>query len=174
MQTPVNSRTTLFSSRGERYARGTYNADEMFIRRARNPRNHPVTRRTATPAARTESREYDHPMPDDKVKRIYWHRELPPQSADPAGEHWVEARSEPIPYLYSRKNELWGQCIDSLSAHARERLLDELDRLGGDYAHVMDEAVTVKIDHEKSLYWLEGRYDYMLYRDPPVDQRAPA
>ena len=103
---------------------------------------------------------------DAASQRVFWHRELPPLSAEPAGEHWVEARSDAVPYRHGERDRLWGACVDSLNAHARARLLQEITRLGGSYAHVLDEAIVAKVDRARGEYWLEGRYDYELYREP--------
>jgi len=62
--------------------------------------------------------------------RIYWHRELPPYDAQPMGEHIVEATSSPVPDTIARRDELWNRCRDDLMAKARERLTEEMVRLG--------------------------------------------
>jgi len=47
---------------------------------------------------------------------------------------------------------------------ARIRVEQEVTRLGGDYAHVFDEAIDVRRDEVKNEAWLRGRFSYMLYR----------
>jgi hypothetical protein len=51
-------------------------------------------------------------------------------------------------------------------ATASERLLQELARLGGDYAHVHDESIDTRHDYATGEGWLHGRFAYMLYRRP--------
>jgi hypothetical protein len=48
----------------------------------------------------------------------------------------------------------------------RRRLAQEVARLGGDYAHVLDESVDVKHDDVQGEAWLHGRFKYMLYARP--------
>lgn len=61
-------------------------------------------------------------------------------------------------------------------AQARVRTEQEVDRLGGDYAHVFDEAIDSRRDDRKNEAWLHGRFDYVLYRrqPPAFDQGPPA
>jgi hypothetical protein len=40
-------------------------------------------------------------------------------------------------------------------------------RLGGHYAHVLDESIDSRHDGVTSEAWLHGRFTYMLYRRPP-------
>jgi uncharacterized protein (DUF2384 family) len=51
-------------------------------------------------------------------------------------------------------------------ATAENRLAQEVARLGGDFAHVHDEAVDTKHDDAAGEAWLHGRFSYMLYRRP--------
>jgi hypothetical protein len=53
-----------------------------------------------------------------------------------------------------------------LMAQARERLEQEIARLGGHYAHVLDESVDSRHDDVAGEAWLHGRFTYMLYRRP--------
>jgi len=46
------------------------------------------------------------------------------------------------------------------------RLLEEVARLGGHYAHVHDEAISPKHDDAAGEVWLRGRFTYMLSRRP--------
>ena len=95
---------------------------------------------------------------------IYWHRELPPFSSEALGGHTVEAESRRVPGTLSNRDELWGQCYQDLMAKARIRLEQEVDRLGGKYAHVLNESVDSKHDPVTGEAWLHGRFSYMLYR----------
>jgi hypothetical protein len=100
------------------------------------------------------------------MSRIYWHRELPPFDAESMGEHIVEATSEHVPHTLAHRDELWQRCYEDLMAKARIRLEQEIDRLGGDYAHVLDEHVESRYDGVTGESWLHGRFCYMLYRQP--------
>jgi hypothetical protein len=97
---------------------------------------------------------------------IYWHRELPPFEAEAMGEHTVEAASERVPGTLAHRDELWDRCYEDLMAKARIRLGQEVARLGGNYAHVLNECVDSKHDDTTGETWLHGRFAYMLYRQP--------
>jgi hypothetical protein len=99
-------------------------------------------------------------------KVIYWHRELPPFQAEPIGEHVVEAASSRVPATLVHRDELWERCYKDLMAQARMRLEQEVVRLGGQYAHVLDESIDSRHDEKTGEGWLHGRFDYMLYRRP--------
>jgi hypothetical protein len=45
-------------------------------------------------------------------------------------------------------------------------LIQEIARLGGDYAHVHDESIVPKHDAASGESWLHGRFTYILYRHP--------
>lgn len=95
---------------------------------------------------------------------IYWHRELPPFDAEPMGEHVVEATSGHVPDTIADRDELWNQCRDELMANTRARLQEEVTRLGGRYAHVLDESIDTRHHAATGEAWLHGRFTYMLYR----------
>ena len=95
---------------------------------------------------------------------IYWHRELPPFDAEAMGEHVVEAASGRVPGTLAHRDELWSQCYEDLMAQVRIRLEQEVARLGGSYAHVLNESVDSKHDDISGEAWLQGRFTYMLYR----------
>jgi hypothetical protein len=99
--------------------------------------------------------------------RIYWHRDLPPLDAELMGEHSVDAVSESVAYRFDERDELWQRCSASLRERLAERLEAEIDRLGGDYVHVLEEDVTPHVDHPTGKYWLIGRVRYTLYRRAP-------
>jgi len=105
-------------------------------------------------------------MTDDAHKIVYWHRDLPPINADASGEHSMEATSKHISGTLSHGGELWHECYEDLLAKAEERLRQEVLRLGGDYAHVLDEWVDARHDDATSEAWLSGRFKYTLYRRP--------
>ena len=97
-------------------------------------------------------------------RMIYWHRELPPADAAIMGEHTAEAASERIQGTITHRDELWDRCYQDLMKQARVRLEQEVARLHGDYAHVVDEAIDVRHDEATGEVWLRGCFTYMLYR----------
>ena len=100
------------------------------------------------------------------AKRIYWHRQLPPLSAEFMAEHTIEADSDRVAGAFVRGDEVWGRSYDDLMTRTEARLLQEIARLGGDYAHVHDESIAPKHDAATGQSWLHGRFTYMLYRRP--------
>ena len=97
-------------------------------------------------------------------QHVFWHRDLPPLDADPIGEHVVEASSDRVASTLAHRDELWDQCYRQLLAHTVERIEQELSRLGGHYAHVIDEHLDSKRDDVAGESWLHGRFTYVLYR----------
>ena len=104
---------------------------------------------------------------DASDRTIYWHRELPPLTADLMGEHTIEATSERVPGTIAHRDELWARCYRNLMAETSVRLNREIVRLGGHYAHVLDEVVDSRHDDATGEAWLRGRFRYALYRRPP-------
>jgi hypothetical protein len=102
--------------------------------------------------------------PDLKI--VYWHRELPPLDAELIAEHTVEATSSRVPGTLSHRDELWDRCYGELMANTERRLAEEVIRLGGSYAHVLDEAIDVRHDDAAGEAWLHGRFGYILSRAP--------
>jgi hypothetical protein len=103
---------------------------------------------------------------DDEPKIVYWHRELPPLEAELVAEHTVEANSSRVRGTIAHRDELWDQCYRELMANAESRLVEEVARLGGHFAHVHDETIDPKHDDAAGEAWLHGRFSYMLYRRP--------
>lgn len=97
---------------------------------------------------------------------IYWHRHLPPPSAEVMGDHTIEATSARVQGRLAHGDAMWGSCYESLMSATEERLRQELARLGGDYAHVLTESIDSKHDAHTDEGWLHGRFDYVLYREP--------
>jgi hypothetical protein len=95
---------------------------------------------------------------------IYWHRELPPADAEPVGEHIVEAVSSRVRDTFAGRDELWKRCEEDLMIQTGVRLQEEIVRLGGRYAHVLDERIDTRHDPATGEAWLHGRFTYMLYR----------
>ena len=106
-------------------------------------------------------------MDDNRAKIVFWHRELPPLEADFVAEHTVEANSSRVPGTIAHRDELWAQCYRELIASAERRLVQEVTRLGGHFAHVHDEAINQRHDDAAGEAWLHGRFSYMLYRRRP-------
>jgi hypothetical protein len=99
-------------------------------------------------------------------KTVYWHRDLPPLDAELVADHTVEASSSRVAGTIAHRDELWDQCYRDLMARAEDRLVQEVARLGGHFAHVHDEAIEPKHDDAAGEAWLRGRFSYMLYRRP--------
>ena len=97
---------------------------------------------------------------------VYWHRELPPPDAEQMGEHVVEATSARVASTLAHRDELWDRYYEDLMVQARTRLQQEVIRLRGNYAHVLDESVDSRHDDVTGESWLHGRFTYMLYRQP--------
>ena len=97
---------------------------------------------------------------------VYWHRELPPLTAETVGEHTLEADSRHVALAFSRGDEEWGRCYGDLMTRARARLEQEVARLGGHYAHVRHEIIYPRHDEAAGEAWLYGRFEYVLYREP--------
>jgi hypothetical protein len=95
---------------------------------------------------------------------IYWHRALPPLDADVVAEHTTEATSARVPDTLAQRGKLWDRSYDDLMAQAGIRLEQELARLEGDYAHVLEESIDTRHDGATGEAWLHGRFTYMLYR----------
>ena len=87
-----------------------------------------------------------------------------PLDAELIAEHTVEADSSRVPGTIAHRDELWDQCYRELMANAESRLVQEVDRLGGHFAHVHDEAIDPKRDDAAGETWLHGRFNYTLYR----------
>jgi hypothetical protein len=97
-------------------------------------------------------------------KVVFWHRELPPLDAELMGEHVVEADSSRVPGTLARRDQMWRECEVELNNQATARLIEEIARLGGRYAHVLEESIEAKRDDAAGTTWLHGRYTYTLYR----------
>lgn len=82
------------------------------------------------------------------------------------GEHTVEATSGRVPGTLVHRDELWDRCHDELMAQTRARLEQEVTRLGGHYAHVLNESIESRHEEASGEGWLHGRFTYMLYRLP--------
>ena len=103
-------------------------------------------------------------MDEEQEKVVFWHRELPPLSAELVENHTVEANSGRVAGTIAHRDELWDRCYTELMSEAEARLRQEVARLGGHYAHVHDEAITPKHDDAARQAWLHGVFSYMLYR----------
>jgi hypothetical protein len=103
---------------------------------------------------------------ENAPKIVYWHRALPPIDAELMAEHTIEANSSRVPGTIAHRGELWDQGYRELMATAESRLVQEVARLGGHFAHIYDEAIEPKHDDAAGEAWLHGRFSYMLYRRP--------
>jgi hypothetical protein len=105
---------------------------------------------------------------------VFWHRELPPLDAEPMAEHTVEAQSSRVSGTIAHRDELWDRGYRQLMANAERRLVQEVARLGGHFAHVVDETIEPKHDAAAGEAWLHGRFNYLLYRrpEPSASDRA--
>lgn len=102
---------------------------------------------------------------------VFWHRELPPLNALPMGEYSIEATSRRVRNSLDRRDELWNRYYDDLMDQARVRIEQEVARLGGDFAHILDESVDARRDDRTGEAWLHGSFTYMLYgrrKEPSV------
>ena len=96
---------------------------------------------------------------------VYWHRQLPPLDAEVVDEHTLEADSAHVQGQFTHRDDrLWDSCASDLMRNAWLRLDQEIHRLGGRCAHVVDEHIEPKFDEVHGEAWLHGRYTYMLYR----------
>jgi hypothetical protein len=107
------------------------------------------------------------PIRPDNCPRVYWHRELPPVRAEIMGEHVLEATSDRVQGALAHRDELWDRCYHRLLENTHERFNQEIRRLGGDYAHVLDESIDSRRDDVTGEAWLHGRFTYVLYRRGP-------
>jgi hypothetical protein len=99
------------------------------------------------------------------VTTVYWHRQLPPLDATAIDEHTVEADSSHVPGIFAHRDDrLWGHCEQELLHNVGLRLDQEVHRLGGRCARILDERIEPKFDDVHGEAWLHGRYTYMLYR----------
>jgi len=94
---------------------------------------------------------------------LYWHRELPPLEAHTLEEHVVEASSRRVQGGFAHRDDLWLTCQADLMAVARARLEQKIVRLGGRYAHILNESIDSHHDAATDEAWLRGRFTYMLY-----------
>ncbi len=100
------------------------------------------------------------------AKIIYWRRELPPLSEQIEGEHEVDATSPAMHYDFGARDTLWGRCYPLLLEAAEVRIAQEVERLGGSCAHIVDETVTVKLDDAAATFALRGAFRFIMYVHP--------
>jgi hypothetical protein len=90
------------------------------------------------------------------TKVIYWHRDLPPSDAEYTGEHIIEAASARVASTVAPSDELCDRYYQNLTAQIRDRLEQEVLRLGGSYADVLDESIDSGRDDVTGERWLHG------------------
>ena len=100
----------------------------------------------------------------DGAKRVFWHRQLPPLTAEAIAEHTVDADSDHVAGAFVRGDVVWSRCFNDLMTRTETRLIQEIERLGGDFAHVHDESIVPRHNDSTGESWLHGRFTYMLYR----------
>jgi len=83
------------------------------------------------------------------------------------GTYEVEAESPRIDYDLTHRSELWKQSYPPLLEAAERRATQELVRLGGSCAHIIDEQIVAKIDDTTGTFWLHGGFRFVMYRHPP-------
>ena len=101
---------------------------------------------------------------DRAGRMIFWHRELPPLDAVAVAEHHIEATSRRVPGTLAYRDTLWLACHSDLIDQLTVRLRQEIDRLGGRYAHILEESITSRHDDVSGEAWLAGRFRYTLLR----------
>lgn len=97
--------------------------------------------------------------------RIYWHRDLPPLDSEVIAEQVVEAASRRVPGTLAHRDELWDQCYEDLMAQASARILQEAHRVGGSFAHVLNETVDSRHDPVSGEAWLHGAFVCAICRE---------
>lgn len=106
------------------------------------------------------------PHDSESAKVIFWHHELPPLDLELLSEHTIEANSSRVAGTLARRDELWGRCYEELMANTERRLVQEITRLGGHYAHVHGESIGPRHDEAAGEAWLHGCFTYSLFRRP--------
>jgi hypothetical protein len=109
-----------------------------------------------------ENRCRTNTAPGAEPKIVYWHRELAPLEAEVMAEHTIESNSSRIAGTLAHRDELWDRCYRELMSNTERRLIQEVARLGGRYAHVHDESIHPKRDEAAGEAWLHGRFTYVL------------
>jgi hypothetical protein len=104
---------------------------------------------------------------------VYWHRQLPPIDGEMLGEHVLEATSSRVHGLLAGRDELWDRCYQDLIANTEFRFAQEVARLGGHYAHVLEESIDSRHDDAAGDAWLHGRFTYVLNRMTPRPDALP-
>ena len=111
----------------------------------------------------------DRPLPNDcNGKCVYWHRQLPPFDAVMLGEYVLEATSGRMQGSLAHRDELWDRAYRELMENTEARMKQEVVRLGGHYAHVLDESIDSRHDDTTGEAWLHGLFTYALYRQPEM------
>jgi hypothetical protein len=100
---------------------------------------------------------------------VYWRRDLPPLSEQVEGAHEIEADSPHVEHGDGPRDAMWGTCYRQLMTEAERRIGQEVERLGGSCAHVVDETVTARVDDALGTFWLRGRFRYVMYVHPAPD-----
>ena len=110
-------------------------------------------------------------------KPVFWHRELPPASAEVVGEGLLEATSVRVRDCLDERGSLWESCLADLKQDAHKRLEQELHRVGADFVHVLAEITDTRRDERTGEAWLHGTFRYVLLSatsrgSKPLDERT--
>ena len=97
---------------------------------------------------------------------VYWRQDLPPLSEQLEGEHEIDAESPHVHYSFGDREAMWSQCYGLLQKRSEERVKQEVLRLGGSCAHIVEEQITTKTDDAAALSWLHGRFRFLMYTHP--------
>lgn len=95
-------------------------------------------------------------------QRVFFGRDLPPLGEVVEGEHTIEADSPALP-IDACHDALWDDGSSALQTEVTRRIEQELLRLGGSCAHVVEARLEPKVDYATGKMWLHGRYAYVLY-----------
>jgi hypothetical protein len=116
------------------------------------------------PRTLMRSDEHNPIVGNSNGKWVYWHRELPPLEAEMLGEHVVEAMSSRVPSSIAHGGKRWDGAYHELLENAQTRMKQEIARLAGRYAHVLDESIDSRRDEATGEAWLHALFTYELYR----------
>jgi hypothetical protein len=82
------------------------------------------------------------------------------------GEHVLEATSSRLRAPFAHRDELWDRAYQELMKNTQARMVQEIGRLGGHCAHILDECIESRHDDATGEMWLHARFTYALYRQP--------
>jgi hypothetical protein len=104
---------------------------------------------------------------DPRRSVVYWTAIFPPLTPSRSATITIEATSARVPGTIRGRDALWDRCYRDLMDRVRERIEQEIARLGGDCARVLSETVEPRHDDALGEAWMYGRFHYELYRSAP-------